>query len=83
LSKLNQKYHIAILNVALPKTPGNSTARAMLRAIGNAEREFTRAKPIANNIANSAPKNIQARMAHTKYTIRDVRETIQFLVIGR
>jgi hypothetical protein len=80
---LNQKYHIATLNVALPRTPGNNTIRAMLKTCGNPDSEATPEKPIASNIASSAPKNAQASTAHKKYTFRDVREMIQLLVIGR
>jgi hypothetical protein len=80
---LNQKYHIATLNIALPKTPGKSADRAMLRTLGKADNELTPEKPIASNIANNAPKNMRARTAQTKYTARDSREMIQLLVIGR
>jgi hypothetical protein len=55
----------------------------MLRARGNADSEFTPENPIANNIAISAPKNMQVNNAHTKYMARAVREMIQLLVIGR
>jgi hypothetical protein len=80
---LNQKYHIAIVNVALPKISGNSTARAILKASGNPDNEFTPEKPIAKRTANSAPKSIQARTEQTKYTPRAVLEMIQFFVMGR
>ena len=83
MSKLNQKYHIAIVNVALPKISGNNMARAMLKARGNADNEFTPEKAIAQSTANSAPKSIQARTEHTQYTTRAVLEMIQLLVMGR
>jgi hypothetical protein len=83
LSKLNQKYHIAMLTVALPKIPGSNIARATLKASGNADNEFTPETPIANSTANSDPKSIQARTEHTKYAIRAVLEIIQLLVMGR
>jgi len=69
--------------MALPKTPGRSSDRAMLRTRGKPDNDLRPEKPIASNIANSAPKNIRARTAHTKYTTRDSREMIQLLVIGR
>jgi len=55
----------------------------MLRATGNANSEVTPEKPMASKIANRAPKSVQTRMAHARYTIRAVREMIQFLEIGR
>jgi hypothetical protein len=55
----------------------------MVRANGNVESEFTPENPIANNIAISAPKSVQANTAHVRYMARAVREMIQLLVIGR
>jgi hypothetical protein len=72
-----------MLTVALPKIPGSNIARARLKASGNADNDFTPETPIAKSTANKAPKSIQARTEHRKYTIRAVLEMIQLLVMGR
>jgi len=54
------------VRVAVPRTPGNSTAFAITNAGGNGDKERTPEKAIANEIAKSAPKKANAKRAHAR-----------------
>ncbi|MGA8151544.1 MAG: hypothetical protein WB952_11385 [Terriglobales bacterium] len=83
LSKVNQKYHMAIDSTAVPKMPGQRTTRTVKAAMGDPSSEVIPDACIAIVLARIPPKRENAATAQTKYTRRAVSEIIHSLLMGK
>jgi len=82
-SKLNQKYHIAIQSIAVPRIPGHTRHRTNKAAVELDSKDPKPADPNAMRLAIITPKRESAVRAQMKYVRTAIRDTIQFRLIGR
>src|SRR5437763_5004648 len=82
-SKLNQKYHIAIQSIAVPRIPGHTRHRTKKAAVELDSKDPKPADPNAMRLAIITPKRESAVRAQMKYVWTAIRDTIQFRLIGR
>src|SRR5712691_10857106 len=81
-SKLNQKYHIAIQSIAVPRIPGHTRHRTNKAAVELDSKDPKPADPNAMRLAIITPKRESAVRAQMKYLWTSIRDTIQFRLIG-
>src|SRR5207253_8833287 len=77
-SKLNQKYHIAIQSIAVPRIPGHTTHRTNKAAVDLDSNDPKPADPNAMRLAIITPKRESALRAQMKYGRTAIRDKTQF-----
>src|SRR5438552_16610456 len=82
-SKLNQKYHIAIQSIAVPRIPGHTRHGTNKAAVELDSKDPKPADPNAMRLAIITPKREKAVRAQTKYSSTAKRDKNQFRIIGR
>src|SRR5438876_7460173 len=77
-SKLNQKYHIAIQSIAVPRIPGHTRHRSNKAAVELDSKDPNPAQPNAIRLAIITPKRetaVQAQMKYVSTAILDTNQT--------
>src|SRR5437899_6809811 len=82
-SKLNQKYHIAIQSIAVPRIPGHTRHRTNKAAVELDSKDPKPADPNAMRLAIITPKMETAVRAQMKYVRNAIRQPIILLLVGR
>src|SRR5205809_8121909 len=81
-SKLNQKYHIAIQSIAVPRIPGHTRHRTNKAAVELYSKDPKPADPNAMRLAIITAKRESAVRAQKKYMRNAIRDKIQYQLIS-